>query len=108
MVPVSLNPSTFADYSLVYGHKDRASKQRAGASDAKRYVSPGGIRRARSGQALNREVLRAQIAERRGLAPVNDQVLRWIEKLAESIKGATGKRREQLIQQRNNLLRSRE
>lgn len=108
MVPISLNPATFVDYSLVYHHKHRAYKQRASDPDCKRYVSPWEVRRIRSGQTLNREVLRAQIAERRGFAPVNDQALRWIDQLTESIRGANGERREQLIQQRNNLLRTRQ
>ena len=108
MTPVSMNPSTFVDYSLVYSHKRGAYKQSASDPDANRYVSPWNVRRVRSGQTLNREVLLAQIAEHRGLAPANDLVHRWIEQLSESINGATGERRQQLIQQQDNLWRSQE
>jgi len=108
MPPLSLDPATFINNSRLYEPKRRAYKKHASDPDARRHVSPWEPGRVRSGQTLNMEVLLAQIAELRGLAPANDLVHLWIEQLTESINGATGERREQLIQQRNNLMRSRE
>ena len=106
--PVSIAPSTFVDYRLESDHKRRAHKQRASDPDTKRYVSPWEPRRVRSGQTLNIEVLLAQKALREGRTPPSSQTVLWINKLSESINNATGERRQQLIQQQNNLMRCRE